>query len=183
MLCSKIVAVSSSPLAIVRRDGLRLVRNLSSTSFNDKLKELNIVLPAAPAPKANYNIVCYAPGNMLYVSGHLPYTADGELLTGRIGPDSDGKTVKHGYDAARWCGLNIISTLNDQLKGDLGRVEQIVKVRSSTTIYYRILVLIYMTPQTITNLLIDLTYNVSSNGVWEYQQSPDPTTGNLFFSP
>ena len=73
---------------------------------------------------------------MLYVSGHLPYTADGDLLTGRIGPDSDGKTVKHGYDAARWCGLNIISTLNDQLKGDLGRVEQIVKVSSIILYHY-----------------------------------------------
>ena len=38
-----------------------------------KLTELKIVLPSAPMPKANYNIVCRVPGeNIMYVSGHLP---------------------------------------------------------------------------------------------------------------
>ncbi len=64
---------------------------------------------------------------MLYVSGHLPIQADGMLLTGVVGPDSGGHTVEKGYEAARHCGLNIVSTLKDQL-GDLDKVEQIVKV-------------------------------------------------------
>ena len=38
-----------------------------------KLTDLQIVLPSAPMPKANYNIVCRVPGeNIMYVSGHLP---------------------------------------------------------------------------------------------------------------
>lgn len=39
-----------------------------------KIDELGIELPAAPLPKANYNIVCLPPGddNIMYVSGHLP---------------------------------------------------------------------------------------------------------------
>lgn len=95
-----------------------------------RIEELNITLPSPSQPKANYNIVCHAAGNMLYISGHLPIKADGELCVGRVGPDgSDEKNgVKEGYEAARHCGLNIISTLKDQL-GDLDRVEQIVKVR------------------------------------------------------
>ena len=93
-----------------------------------KIEELNITLPSPSAPKANYNIVCHAAGNMLYISGHLPIKADGELCTGRVGPESGGRSVEEGYEAARHCGLNIISTLKDQL-GDLDRVEQIVKVR------------------------------------------------------
>jgi len=92
-----------------------------------RLEELGIELPPAPTPKANYNIVCHASGNMLYISGHLPVNADGSLLTGRIGPKSGGESVEHGYKAARQCGLNIVSTLKKQL-GDLDRVEQIVKV-------------------------------------------------------
>ena len=92
-----------------------------------RIEELNITLPSPSAPKANYNIVCHASGNMLYVSGHLPIKADGELCTGRVGPESGGRTVEEGYEAARHCGLNIISTLKDQL-GDLDRVDQIVKV-------------------------------------------------------
>jgi enamine deaminase RidA (YjgF/YER057c/UK114 family) len=94
-----------------------------------KLEALGIQLPPAPTPKANYNIVCHASSNMLYVSGHLPMKADGTLMTGRIGPDSDGgKSIAYGYEAARHVGLNIISTLKQQL-GDLDRVEQVVKVR------------------------------------------------------
>lgn len=92
-----------------------------------RIEELGIELPPPPAPKANYNIACHASGNMLYISGHLPLKVDGTLLTGRIGPDSDGETIEHGYEAARLTGLNLISTMKSQL-GDLDRVEQVVKV-------------------------------------------------------
>jgi enamine deaminase RidA (YjgF/YER057c/UK114 family) len=64
---------------------------------------------------------------MLYVSGHLPFQLDGTLMTGKIGDDG-GRDVQYGYQAARWAGLNIISTLQAQLGGDLDRVEKIVKV-------------------------------------------------------
>jgi enamine deaminase RidA (YjgF/YER057c/UK114 family) len=92
-----------------------------------RLEDLGITLPTAPVPKANYNIICRASGNMMYISGHLPITSDGKLLTGRIGPGTGGETVEHGYTAARHCALNIVSTLKSQL-GDLDRVEQIVKM-------------------------------------------------------
>lgn len=92
-----------------------------------RIEELDIELPAAPQPKANYNIICHASGNMMYVSGHLPIKADGTLMTGKIGPESGGHTIDHGYEAARHVGLNIISTLKEQL-GDLDRVDQVVKV-------------------------------------------------------
>ena len=42
--------------------------------IENKINELGIELPAAPMPKANYNIICLPPGddNIMYVSGHLP---------------------------------------------------------------------------------------------------------------
>ena len=46
-------------------------------------------------------------------------------MTGRIG--ENGRDKEYGYQAARYAGLNIISTLKAQL-GDLDRVEQVVKV-------------------------------------------------------
>mmetsp|Transcript_5647 Transcript_5647/g.5371 ORF Transcript_5647/g.5371 Transcript_5647/m.5371 type:complete len:197 (+) Transcript_5647:62-652(+) len=106
-----------------------LSTSIREINVERRIEELNIVLPSPSQPKANYNIVCHAAGNMLYISGHLPIKAGGELCVGRVGPDgSDEKNgVKEGYEAARHCGLNIISTLKDQL-GDLDRVEQIVKV-------------------------------------------------------
>jgi enamine deaminase RidA (YjgF/YER057c/UK114 family) len=91
-----------------------------------RIEELGIVLPSAPTPKANYNIVCYANNNMLYISGHLPIMPDGSLIKGRIG--EGGESVEHGYKAARQVGLNLISTMKEQL-GNLDRVEQVVKVR------------------------------------------------------
>ena len=98
-----------------------------------RLEDKGIKLPAPSAPKANYDICCHASGNMLYISGHLPTTVeDGSLMTGKIGggldeKDEEGKSVEHGYAAARLAGLAIVSTLKEQL-GDLDRVEQIVKV-------------------------------------------------------
>lgn len=106
-----------------------------------KLEELGIELPSPPPPRANYNIVCYAPGlnyekEMMYVSGHLPILNDGTLLTGPvgIGPDDkkesspeNGKTIEEGQLAARHAVLNLVSTMKDQL-GDLDRVVQVVKV-------------------------------------------------------
>jgi enamine deaminase RidA (YjgF/YER057c/UK114 family) len=53
--------------------------------------------------------------------------SDGTLITGMVGPDDGGMTVQAANEAARHCGLNIISTLKEQL-GDLDRVEQVVKV-------------------------------------------------------
>eukprot|EP00977_Amphora_coffeiformis_P022999 scaffold12050_cov168-Amphora_coffeaeformis.AAC.5 len=94
--------------------------------IEEKLEKLGITLPEAPKPKANYNIVCHASGNMLYISGHLPVRHDGSMMTQAIGPKSGGQTIEHGKEAARYAGLNIVSTLKEQL-GDLDRVKQIVK--------------------------------------------------------
>jgi enamine deaminase RidA (YjgF/YER057c/UK114 family) len=128
MIVSSFQPLTSSAAAF--RFGFRATRQgiLRMVHVEKRLDELGVVLPVAPSPKANYNIVCHANGNMLYVSGHLPIQLDGTLITGRIGPEaSGGKSIPHGYEAAWNAGLNIISTLKQQL-GDLDRVEQIVKV-------------------------------------------------------
>lgn len=123
-------AISPFAPLLSRRVTGSVCKVLSSRSVHieRRIEELGITLPTPSSPKANYNIVCHASGNMLYISGHLPIKADGELLTGRVGPETKGgRTIEEGYEAARHCGLNIISTLKSQLV-DLDRVEQIVKV-------------------------------------------------------
>mmetsp|Transcript_24373 Transcript_24373/g.29988 ORF Transcript_24373/g.29988 Transcript_24373/m.29988 type:complete len:117 (-) Transcript_24373:13-363(-) len=105
---------------VSRRLALSVSATSTSTSnrfihVEKRIEELNITLPPPSSPKANYNIICHTTGNIMYVSGHLPIKADGTLLTGRVGPESGGNTVELGYEAARHCGLNIISTLKSQL--------------------------------------------------------------------
>jgi enamine deaminase RidA (YjgF/YER057c/UK114 family) len=89
------------------------------------LAKAGIVLPPPGKPKANYNMLCWAPNQMLYLSGHLPITTDGTLLVGRLG--EGGMGVEQGYEHARWVGLNFLSTLQQEL-GDLDRVEKVVKL-------------------------------------------------------
>jgi enamine deaminase RidA (YjgF/YER057c/UK114 family) len=105
---------------------LRLETSRSMVQTEKQLEELGLTLPPAGGPKANY-VPCQRVGNLLYLSGHLPVTADGALLTGRIGPASGHKSVEDGYEAAKQVGLNLIATLKQEL-GDLDRVEQVVKL-------------------------------------------------------
>jgi len=114
----------------LQRSGSRFIGNKLSRSVHieKRLEELGLVLPKAPAPRANYNNVCHAPPNILYVSGHLPITIEGEILTGVVsGEHPGGKSIEEGKRAARLTGLNIIATLKRVL-GDLDNVEQVVKV-------------------------------------------------------
>lgn len=99
-----------------------------------RLEELGIALPPPPKAAANY-VPCQRVGNLLFLSGHLPLKDGITLLTGKVGKtittgDNDNglKTVEDGYEAARQVGLNLIATLQNELGGDLDRVEQIVKV-------------------------------------------------------
>lgn len=88
-----------------------------------RLRELGLELPPAPAPVAVY-VPAVAIGNLLFVSGHGPRTADGTLLSGRVGRDL---TLEQGAAAARLVGLNVLSTVRATL-GTLDRVTRLVKV-------------------------------------------------------
>ena len=84
----------------------------------------SLELPPPGAPKANY-VLCSRSGDLLFLSGHLPARMDGSLLTGRLGDDL---SVEEGAEAARWCALNLISTLKSELNGDLSKVVKVVKL-------------------------------------------------------
>jgi len=53
-------------------------------TIEDRLLQLGITLPPLPAPMANYVPFTLA-GNLLYVSGQGPKTADGDLVAARWG--------------------------------------------------------------------------------------------------
>ncbi len=63
--------------------------------------------------------------DMLYLSAHFPVDIDGNpVYVGKVKDESD---IEEAYAAARLCGLNILSTIQDYI-GSLDRVECFVKV-------------------------------------------------------
>lgn len=89
----------------------------------ERLKELQLELPPAPSPAANYVPYVLANG-FLYLSGQGPRRADGGMFTGKVGADV---SVEDAYAHARLTGLNLIAVAHLAL-GDLGRVRRVVKV-------------------------------------------------------
>ncbi len=89
-------------------------------SVDDRLKELGIELPDAPAPAANY-VPTVRTGNLLYVSGQVPIR-DGALVTGQLGADF---SVEDGQAAARLCAISLIA----QVKKAVGDLETVRVVK------------------------------------------------------
>ena len=87
-----------------------------------RLAELGITLRKASSPVANY-VNAVRTGDLLFLSGKVPLRADGTMVAGKVGADL---SVEEGYEAARLVGVQLISTLKDEL-GDLGRVRRVVK--------------------------------------------------------
>ncbi len=63
---------------------------MTSTSadarFAAKLREIGLQSPPMPVPKGAYKVLKTV-GSMVYVSGHVPVTAAGEFVTGKVGAD------------------------------------------------------------------------------------------------
>jgi len=87
-----------------------------------RLKELNVELPKAPNPVANYVNGVQA-GNLIFLAGKGPRYANGVEMTGKLGVDV---SIEQGYEGARLTAINQIAVLKEML-GDLKRVKRIVK--------------------------------------------------------
>lgn len=91
--------------------------------IEQRLSELGIVLPAAPAPAANY-VAYVVMGKQVYVSGQISQTADG-LVKGRLGADMD---VAQGALAAKACAISLLAQLRAACGGDFSRFVRAVKL-------------------------------------------------------
>lgn len=92
-------------------------------SFDEKLKQLGIVLPPPPKPVANY-VPAVEAGDLLFLSGVLPFRDGALAWTGKLGRDL---TVEQGYEAAKVSLLNGLAIVRSQL-GTLDRVKQVVRL-------------------------------------------------------
>ena len=92
--------------------------------FENKIKELKINLPEAKPPVGSY-VATKIVGNLLYISGQISISKNGELIKGKVGKDL---SVDDGYIAAERCGLSIISQAKVACNGDLSKIKSCVKL-------------------------------------------------------
>ena len=93
-------------------------------NFDNKIKELNLVLPEARDPVGSY-VAFKIIGKMLFISGQISIDANGELIKGKLGRDLK---TEDGYEAAKRCGLNIISQVKKACKDDLSKIKTCIKL-------------------------------------------------------
>jgi enamine deaminase RidA (YjgF/YER057c/UK114 family) len=89
-----------------------------------RLKELNLDLPAPPAPVASY-VPYVISGNLVFVSGQVTISSGGLKYVGKVGADI---SLEDGKAAARLCAINVLAQVKAACGGDLDRVRRCVKL-------------------------------------------------------
>ena len=92
--------------------------------FEENLRKLNIILPAAPNPVGAY-IAYKKTGNLIFISGQVSFRNNGELIKGKLGLNL---TLEQGQDAAKACAINILSQIKAACDGDLNKIKNCVKL-------------------------------------------------------
>ena len=64
-------------------------------------------------------------GKLLFISGQISLDENANLIKGKIGKDLD---VNQGYEAAKRCGLAIVSQVKKACNGDLSKIKTCVKL-------------------------------------------------------
>ena len=93
-------------------------------SVEKKLKELKISLPEPKDPVGSY-VASKIIGKLLFISGQISIDEKGNLIKGKIGKDLD---INQGYEAAKRCGLAIISQVKKACDNDLSKVKSCIKL-------------------------------------------------------
>ena len=93
-------------------------------NFEKKIQELEIKLPEAKPPVGSY-VATKIVGNLLFISGQISITENGELIKGKIGKEL---STEQGYDAAKRCGLSIVAQAKVACNGDLSKIKSCIKL-------------------------------------------------------
>ena len=89
-----------------------------------RISDIGIQLETPKIPPGINIELANQSGNLIYLSGNGPRSANGEMVQGKVGQDL---TIEEGYAAARSSAINHLSVLKAEI-GDLNKVVQIVKV-------------------------------------------------------
>lgn len=88
-----------------------------------RLAALGLELPPPPEPVGNY-LPAARSGHIMWLAGVGARRPDGSRITGKLG---GGVSAEQGYEAARWCALNLLARMQAEL-GSLERVSRVLKV-------------------------------------------------------
>ena len=91
--------------------------------IEERLAELGIELPPAPAPVASY-IPVKVVGDLAWVAGQVPMQDGAVLVVGKVGADV---TIEQANAGARRCAIQALAALKAAL-GTLDRVKGFVKL-------------------------------------------------------
>ena len=93
-------------------------------SYRETLGELGIEWPALTRPGLPFAPAARV-GDTVYVSGQIPETGDGAVVTGKVGREIDPAAA---LKCAALCAANVVYWLHEALDGDLDRVVRIAKL-------------------------------------------------------
>ena len=93
------------------------------SEYERKLSEMDITLPDAPVPAANY-VPFVKVDNIVYVSGQISIGSDG-LIKGVLGADM---SIEDGMLAARQCAINLLAQVKAACDGNLDRLLRVIKL-------------------------------------------------------
>jgi enamine deaminase RidA (YjgF/YER057c/UK114 family) len=93
-------------------------------SFENKIKELKIILPKAADPVGSY-VASKIIGKMLFISGQISMSDKAELIKGKLGKDLK---TEDGYEAAKRCALSIVAQAKKACNDDLSKIKSCVKL-------------------------------------------------------
>jgi enamine deaminase RidA (YjgF/YER057c/UK114 family) len=94
------------------------------SQIENKLKELNIIVPDAPTPVGAY-VAYKIVDKLIFISGQLPIDKDGKMIKGKIGKDI---SLEEGQKASMLCAINILAQAKKAMNGDLNKIKNCVKI-------------------------------------------------------
>jgi enamine deaminase RidA (YjgF/YER057c/UK114 family) len=89
----------------------------------ERLLELGLHLPEVPAPVASY-VPAVTSGNLVFVSGQLPFVDGRLLMTGKVGAEV---TAEQAHGLAQRCALNALAAAAEAV-GGIDAILRVVKV-------------------------------------------------------
>lgn len=92
--------------------------------FEDKLKQMDLVIPRIP-PAAGAYVPALRAGNLVFCSGQGPYQDGKQAFVGRVG---DQVSFDEAYQAARIACLNCLAEICSVI-GSIDKIKRIVQVR------------------------------------------------------